>query len=74
MAALLLSAKVVPAILREPSGENQLPDGSMSLSPLDQPQRSDLHVNTREGFHDPLGSLLPMPAQITIFRVLTHLL
>jgi len=46
----------------------------MSLSPLDQPQRSDLHVNTREGFHDPLGSLLPMPAQITIFRVLTHLL
>ena len=50
-------------------GENQLLDGSMSLSPLYSILDIDLHVRTSSAFHNTFALLQPDQVKITIFRV-----
>jgi len=50
-------------------GENQLLDGSMSLSPLCPTLDIDLHVRTSSSFHPVFTRLQTSQVKITIFRV-----
>src|SRR5699024_4815194 len=52
-------------------GRNQLPDGSISLSPLYPNLTIDLHVRTAASLHQSFLWLRPIQAEFTIFRVPT---
>jgi len=49
--------------------ENQLPDDSISLSPLLPSMSIDLHVRTLSNFHLSFNRLHPSQQKITVFRV-----
>jgi len=55
-------------------GVNQLPDGSMGLSPLCRRLTSDLHVSIATCLHPDFSGLRSAQAKITIFRVSTDTL
>ena len=63
-----------PAILGRNFRGNQLPDSSISLSPLHPSQTNDLHVSTASAFHQSFLWLQPAQAKFTIFRVPTDVL
>jgi len=50
-------------------GENQLLDGSISLSPLCPAPMNDLHVSTTVALHRAFARLRPSQAKFAIFRV-----
>ena len=52
--------------------ENQLLDGSISLSPLYSSLTNDLHVSTASSFHQSFLWLHPTQVKFTIFRVVTN--
>lgn len=53
---------------------NQLPDSSISLSPLCSSLRIDLHVRTHSVLHQNFFWLQPGQVKFTVFRVLTNVL
>src|SRR3981189_3116210 len=55
-------------------GRNQLPDGSISLSPLYPNSTIDLHVRTASSLHQSFLWLHPIQAYIPICRVPTVML
>src|SRR4029434_1317124 len=55
-------------------GGNQLPDGSISLSPLYPGRTTDLHVRTATGLHQRFLWLRAAQGEFTIFRVLSRAL
>ena len=55
-------------------GRNQLPDSSISLSPLYSIQRIDLHVRIPSAFHQGFPWLQPDQAKFTVFRVSANIL